>query len=632
MKEFPDDLIARAVALKLNFRLETKYWAEQMGMPFAPTHVQKENQFDRRHGYADLLRYPKQYDVGYRLWNGGTSRILLWGDPDYARRFAESTHLYDGPGFEVNEPLATKMERQPPDMAPFELLSAPYRYYQYEFERYWHFYETFGRLGYNPATPGDLWDHEFQAHFGPDAGPPLEDALHRASWILPRIVAYCLPTGAFPTTRGWTERQRWGDLAAYAKSEPSDTAQFASFQEAADAILTGHAIAKVTPQETSRWFEETAEAVLGDVAKAEKTLSWQQNKELVSTVTDLSILAGLARYHARRIPAAISLALFDRTQDINRLDDAIAQERHAIDAWHEIVRAAGDVYTDNLRMGLAEFDLTGTWKDELPKLEADLQGLERRRSGFQMAVRRPAGRFVFGKEPASEGEQRLSSRYVNSISMPNGAYDVHVSIQGTAAGYGPMWIEANGTDYTGSFTVPAGARVEKTLVTNVTDGQLHVVLGADASGTWHADRMSVDRIDPVICFVPERRILPGRPLEIRATVGSLGPIQSVRLRFGDARIGYRAAEMERVDPLRYRVRISPEQLSPRTRYWIEATDHNGHTSATPPVSLLVSSDRDARPDLTRPCDPPGGRRFPADYRPGDGSLRCAVGASPVSRR
>ena len=88
----------------------------------------------------------------WRLWNGGTSRVLLWGDPDYARRFVESTRLYDGAGFEVNEPLCTKMEAQPHDAQPFDLLTPAHRYYDYEFERYWHFFQVFGRLGYNPKT------------------------------------------------------------------------------------------------------------------------------------------------------------------------------------------------------------------------------------------------------------------------------------------------------------------------------------------------------------------------------------------------------------------------------------------------------------------------------------------------
>lgn len=108
-KEFPDSLIDLAVEMGVRIRICTKYWAEQMGLPFHPTHINRQNQFDRRHGYADLLHYPKKYDMHWRLWSGGTTRVLLWGDPGYVRRFIESVGLYKGRGFEVNEMLATKM-------------------------------------------------------------------------------------------------------------------------------------------------------------------------------------------------------------------------------------------------------------------------------------------------------------------------------------------------------------------------------------------------------------------------------------------------------------------------------------------------------------------------------------------
>ena len=57
--------------------------------PALPSHAhQHQNQRNRRHGYADLLRYPQRYRVHWQLWSGGTTRLLLWGDPDYVRRFA----------------------------------------------------------------------------------------------------------------------------------------------------------------------------------------------------------------------------------------------------------------------------------------------------------------------------------------------------------------------------------------------------------------------------------------------------------------------------------------------------------------------------------------------------------------
>jgi hypothetical protein len=381
-KGLPDSVIETGLDMGVKLRITTKYWMEQMGMPFHPTHINRQNQFDRRHSYADLLRYPQRYKMHWRLWNGGTARVLLWGDPEYARRFVGSTHLYDGEGFEVNEPLTTKMEAQPHDMKPFDLLNPPYRYYDYEFERYWHLFQVFGRVGYNPDTPTEVWDKEFERRFGKEAAPHVERALHRASWILPRIVAACYPYGYFPMTRGWAEKQRLGDLPAYARAEGSDIQQFASFDEEAQNRIEGKETAKTRPPQTSRWFADAARDVLEQVNEAEKRIGDKRSKEFDSTMVDLKILANLALFHSRRIPAAVSYNLFRRAKHVSALDDAIAGERSAIEAWEKMVEAAGDVYTDDLMMGVRSADLCGHWKDELAALKKGLQKLEQERKDF----------------------------------------------------------------------------------------------------------------------------------------------------------------------------------------------------------------------------------------------------------
>jgi len=377
-KGLPDSVIQSALDVGVPFRITTKYWMEQMGLPFHPTHINRQNQFDRRHSYADLLRYPQRYQMHWRLWNGGTARVLLWGDPEFARRFVESTRLYDGAGFEVNEPLCTKMEAQPQDATPFDLLTPARRYYDYEFERYWHFFQVFGRLGYSTNTPAEVWQREFEKRFGKEAAPIVEKALHQASWVLPRIVASCYPYSAFPMTRGWAEKQRLGDLPAYAKAEGSDIQQFANFDEEAQMLIEGGETARIRPAENSRWFARTATEISSAVAQAEKHLGARRNKEFESTMADLKILANLALFHSRRIPAAVNYRLFERTRDSSALDQAIAHERSAIEAWRQLVAAAGDFYTEDLMMGVRGADLCGHWKDELTALEWDLTTLERR--------------------------------------------------------------------------------------------------------------------------------------------------------------------------------------------------------------------------------------------------------------
>jgi len=390
-KGFPDRLIDMALEKGVDIRICTKYWMEQMGLPFHPTHVHPSNQMDRRHGYADLLRYPQKYKMHWRLWNGGTSRVLLWGDPDYARRFAQSTHLYDGQGFEVNEPLATKMAGHDHDAEPFELLNPDYRYYDWEFQRYWHFFQVFGRLGYNPETPSEVWEKEFERRFGKNAAPHVMKGLHLASRILPRAVAYSYPYNRFPTTRGWIERQRMEDLPKYAEALPSDTQQFLSMEEAATNFLEGKESAKIHPLTSSKWFAKISNDVLKAVDQAEKQIDDKGNKEFISTMVDLRILANLALYHSQRAKAGFSWALFKHSQDVNALDDAIHHESEAVIAWGKIVDAAGNVYYHNLMMGVARADLAGHWKDELILLENGLKELQKQREDFQpVAGEKPA--------------------------------------------------------------------------------------------------------------------------------------------------------------------------------------------------------------------------------------------------
>lgn len=381
-KELPEAVVQSALDEGIKFRITTKYWMEQMGMPYHPTQINPEKS-ERRHSYADMLRFPQQYKMHWRLWNGGTSRVLLWGDPEYVRRFAESTHLYDGDGYEVNEPLATKMEAQPHDARPFDLLNPSYRYYDYEFERYWHFFQVFGRIGYNPETSPDTWHKEFEVRFGKKVTPVIEDALHQASWILPRIVSSVYPYNGFPMTRGWAEKQCLGNLPSYAKNEGSDIQQFANFDEEAQLLIEGGETVKILPSMNSRWFEQTAADLNQLIAEAERATGNSKTNEFKSTITDLKILSNLALYHSRRIPAAVSYRIFERTHDLSALDEAIASERNAIEAWRQIVASAGDVYTDDLMMGVRGADLCGHWKDELVSLEKGLTDLEQKRADFK---------------------------------------------------------------------------------------------------------------------------------------------------------------------------------------------------------------------------------------------------------
>src|SRR5206468_10920781 len=211
------------------------------------------------------------------------------------------------------------------------------------------------------------------------------------------IVASVYPYSLFPTTRGWAERQSLGaTLAAYARNTGSDVQQFESFKEAADRILAGGVTPRRTPEATRRWFDGTADAIQAEIDRAEKAIGENRGKEFDSTMTDLRILAGLARFHARRSIAALHYNLYKSASDVNELNDAIAGERTAIDAWRGIVDAAGDRYSLDLAMGARRFDLSVHWRDELAKLEQGFAELaqERRDLDASQPPRKPVPRPV----------------------------------------------------------------------------------------------------------------------------------------------------------------------------------------------------------------------------------------------
>jgi hypothetical protein len=242
-------------------------------------------------------------------------------------------------------------------------------------------------------------------------------------------------------------------------------------------------------------------------------------------------------------------------------------------------------------MGLAEFDLSGHWKDELAKLKSGLAALERQRADYRLDPRRVMGRYDLGsvaRGTASMFEKNGSNLYV--LRVPDGRYAVDVGIQDDTKSHGPMWIEVNGVEYSDTFTVPAGQQVRRTIETSAVDGKIKVLFDNATSADWYASTLTVTRIDPRIAHVPVRRVSPGQELVLRATVTGVAPISRVRVFYGDQRHGFAVADMQRVDPQLYRATIPQSKIVEGLSYFLEAADTAGRLATSNPVAVLVSSD------------------------------------------
>ncbi len=577
-KELPDSIIQDALAQGLKARVATKFWMEQMGLPYHPSHVNRQNQHDRRHGYADLLKYPQTYTVHWRLWNGGTTRLLLWGDPEYVRKFVKSAQLYNGDSLEVNEMLATKMLGEPHEAVPLPILTAQHRYYDYEFERYWHFYQVWGRLAYNPNTPSEVWERAFQHRFGP-AGLDLMKAMHLASNILPRIVAAAYRYQMFPTTRGWAEMMRQDDLPKYAQLDGSDIEQFMNPKDAAKSILAGTDTAMLRPQETSRWFTQTASEVLKLVSAAEKSGVTKGNKEAVSTLADLKILAHLAEFHAARLPAAVDYNLYRQTGDLFAFDGAIRHEKEAAAAWRRIVESAGDIYSPELAFGVHRVGFSRHWKEELGKLDA---GLEKLAAERQQAKPAPgASAPAIAHVPVRKLQPKSAMNIQASIASqaPIKQVNAFVADHGMEFRSTPM-AEVEPGMYRAEVTAGAGPEA-RYYIEAVDASQNRATFPENGRSSPIVVKVTSDTNPPSVRLMPVQAALPGQDLPIAISAEDASGIKTVRLRYRHVTQyeDYAAAEMKTDGKSgRYTAVIPARFIAQKwdLMYFVEAIDNAGN--------------------------------------------------------
>jgi hypothetical protein len=377
----------------LDVTISTKLWCEHFGLPYHPTEADSHYR-DSRYSFGTMLAHPRPYHVLYQLWTVGSQRLLLWGDPNYAARFAQSCKLGDGEGFEVFAPLTDKGYGDAPGNWRI-FADSSYEVGTWEYERYWFFYLVFGRMGYNPATNPEVWQREFRHRFG-KAAADIETAYRQASQVVPLVTATQLP-GASEWS-WWPEIDTGGGILEYMCTQPSDTGQFYAIRawkktplwrwEEWDANIPGYgddAVAgklrgKTTPWEVSRMLLRLADETNQSIDQAKAKISHPQSPEFRGTELDLRVLAQLARFHAAKKQAAAHLAFFELTGEAGRLPMALEQSRAAVAAWEQIVQLTDHVYHDNLVFGVTKdsprskmgHHHSGHWKDRLDEVRADV--------------------------------------------------------------------------------------------------------------------------------------------------------------------------------------------------------------------------------------------------------------------
>ncbi len=369
------ETIASADAVGLHTTVLTKYWREHMGLPFQGTRIDpsdKERSY-RRYGYWDLLYHNRPYGVLYELWSFGSQKVLLWGGSEYARQFAASAHLGDADGFEVFAPLSQRGYGNWPGGAWHLFANRDLEYTQWELERYWAFYMTFGLAGYSMEARQPILEGEFRQRFGP-ASSAMQQAYEAASHVLPFVTAVRAPSAS--SFGYWPELDTCGLTDYYSSLGTGDDNLFYRIDNYIEDYLGGRYSARLTPDQMASRLDGWSASIRSSLQQAESLSSNIPNrKEFASTKTDFNVDAELAGYHSERIRSAEAYQFFARKGERLYLLDAIDHYRKAIGHWEAIVKLTEGVYYDHMVFNRPP-DQVGHWKDELPLLKADLVRLE----------------------------------------------------------------------------------------------------------------------------------------------------------------------------------------------------------------------------------------------------------------
>lgn len=378
-------MIDAAMQVGVPTRVSAKYWAEDMGRPYPPAETYPN------YSYMNLLEWPsgvrrRPYEFYWEMWTLGSHRLLLWGDPGYVRRAASTFDMSGSIGFEIDAPLAQKgFGNRPEKWGVFAEAQQQRVFWKYEFERYWMFYQLWGRLSYDPKTPDSFWQTELRQRLG-SASEAAGEAYRLASQVICEVVAVHL---ADPNMYIWPEINPGGLIESYREVRPSDWSHVAWIPEAVRNRIKGVASAKQTPRETSARLDSFADGIDRAVAQVRRRLgNNHSNKEWESTEPDFQVLALLSRYHARKQVAADQLTYFYETGDPSALESAKRELTKGLAVWTELAHLTDGLYPEEMSFGP---DDVGHWKDKLPYVKYDLELVREREELFKRF-----GRFEFG--------------------------------------------------------------------------------------------------------------------------------------------------------------------------------------------------------------------------------------------
>jgi dienelactone hydrolase len=375
-------VVALAKAAK-DFTVEIKYNGEQWGAPYMVMGGRMAGWYS--YSFEDYLSDSQVPDAA-RLWPGnpairggrwpaepyklvwqvranGTHRLLPIYNPEWVRRAVRSMPLGTASGFVVES-----LDTYYPKTQAYYLADARDSSCDWTHERDWMYVNLWGRLGYDPDTPDELFEAMVADKLG-KAAAPLVVAWKAASRII--STAY----SAFslgPDHRNHAIELEWGgDTAGYLAAEPFDSHVFKSIKEDLADSATHALDGRLSPWETAARLESDAVAAAKAAEIPVSAAPTGEQKRLKELMTACVQASHLGRYYAERFRSAYRAGQAQAGMAV-AAGYATYHMKEAEKEWSLL--AACPYYkpfVERLRMRTNAYH----WSQELPKIKAEAERL-----------------------------------------------------------------------------------------------------------------------------------------------------------------------------------------------------------------------------------------------------------------
>jgi len=358
--------------------VEIKFnWSHGHSTPLlALTHDAHSGKVDN--GYWSPM--PDNYRIQWMIRNEDFF-ILRWGQPEFIRKhIAQNTEPYVNGYFVGSEGYIPAKD--------FSHLPQAHQTWKYAFEKQWLFYQMWGRLLYDPATPNAVFETAFENRYGKGVGSKLLEAFTAASNMPLRLASFHGATwdytlysegflSPFSSNDGFYDKISSfisiDELINHKTLDP----QYSSIPDYVESVSKTKMPVKdkISPLQLADALEKDSRTVINLV----KQLRPKATTALSCELDDLETWAYLSQYMADKLRAGVALQTFRKSNDKASQQKAVDLLTTCLIHWKKISAITSSHYREvpylDDQSTKSQPDNDGrifSWAKYLPQVERDV--------------------------------------------------------------------------------------------------------------------------------------------------------------------------------------------------------------------------------------------------------------------